>query len=642
MNGNASSYPKRRVSFVIRDEHEKKHRSAVAALQFDVNTNRLFSAGSDTIIRIWKVGNNDSASFKSPSDDAASSSVSFVQTMEHHTDWVNDVILCCGGKYLLSASNDSTVKVWNASKHFCMSTLRTHKDYVSCMAYAKELEKAASAGFDQSIYLWDIETLTKLTCINNTVTTSSLNGSKDSIYSLSMNDMGSLIASGSTEKVIRLWDTRSCQKVMKLRGHIDNIRALIISPDGTKCVSASSDATVRLWDLGQQRCIATCLAHQEGVWTLQSDAMFNYIYSGGRDKKVYRTNVSDFSQSSLVLEEDAPIKKILIENPSNPTSLWTSTWSSNIKRWNISETNSNINDIAYDYEGRENIVPELVIPGAPSIKYHVVLNDKRHVVTKDSEGCVALYDVLGGRKVAEYGIFVPSWFTVDFKSGMLQITLDESDVFSAWLSAKDAGVEDSDTKINYGGMMLRSLFERWPKCDMGIDGSETSIATADYLPVPEHTPLIICESNGRPLFRLLIKDAINETESSLLAEYVPTWVTDVVERNLLPKFNKMPFFLLPHPSTNSKTPKKERLSATEMLQVKKVMEHVFEKILNAENPLSPDRTISDPIPSDLDQRLELYCNDQKLDPDMDLRTVKHFIWKQGGDLLIHYKAIKFN
>lgn len=51
-----------------------------------------------------------------------------------------------------------------------MSTLRTHKDYVRALAYAKDREQVASAGFDKSIYLWDINTLTALTASNNTVT----------------------------------------------------------------------------------------------------------------------------------------------------------------------------------------------------------------------------------------------------------------------------------------------------------------------------------------------------------------------------------------------------------------------------------------------------------------------------------------
>lgn len=63
---------------VICESEEKKHRAGVNALQFDQHTGRLFSAGRDSIIRVWA---NDN-----------------VQNMEHHTDWVNDIVLCCGGR----------------------------------------------------------------------------------------------------------------------------------------------------------------------------------------------------------------------------------------------------------------------------------------------------------------------------------------------------------------------------------------------------------------------------------------------------------------------------------------------------------------------------------------------------------------
>lgn len=43
------------VSFVIRDEEERRHRSGVNALQYDCNTARLYSAGRDSIIRCWNV-----------------------------------------------------------------------------------------------------------------------------------------------------------------------------------------------------------------------------------------------------------------------------------------------------------------------------------------------------------------------------------------------------------------------------------------------------------------------------------------------------------------------------------------------------------------------------------------------------------
>jgi WD repeat-containing protein 48 len=52
--------------------------------------------------------------------------------------------------------------------------------------------------------------------------------------SLAMNPSGSVIVSGSTEKVLRVWDPRTCQKLMKLKGHADNVKALVLNRDGTQ------------------------------------------------------------------------------------------------------------------------------------------------------------------------------------------------------------------------------------------------------------------------------------------------------------------------------------------------------------------------------------------------------------------------
>ena len=61
------------------------------------------------------------------------------------------------------------MKVWDAYEGYCMSTLRTHKDYVKALAYAKDREHVASGGFDKQIFLWDVNVLTQLTATNNTV-----------------------------------------------------------------------------------------------------------------------------------------------------------------------------------------------------------------------------------------------------------------------------------------------------------------------------------------------------------------------------------------------------------------------------------------------------------------------------------------
>ena len=113
--------------------------------------------------------------------------------------------------------------------------------------------------------------------------------------------------------------------------------------------------------------------------------------------------------------------------------------------------------------------------------------------------------------------------------------------------------------------------------------------------------------------------------------------------------------------------RKDKLSASDMLQVRKVIEHVYEKMMGSETGSSApaaSATSSDQHASHnssaggnsgsgrtgdrnseggisiAEEKVELLCQDQVLDPDMDLRTVRHFIWKSGADLILHYRPLK--
>lgn len=87
--------------------------------------------------------------------------------------------------------------------------------------------------------------------------------------------------------------------------------------------------------------------------------------------------------------------------------------------------------------------------------------------------------------------------------------------------------------------------------------------------------------------------------------------------------------------------------ANEFIQCRKVCEHVLDKILMEiptngtgvnSNSSQNNSDASDGSQIPAEDKIELLCNDVVCDPSMDLRTVKHFIWKQSSDLTFHYKT----
>src|SRR3989440_6427099 len=78
-----------------------------------------------------------------------------LQTLEGHSRWVSSVAFSHDSTRLASASNDSTVKIWDARSGKCLQTLEGHSDSVNSVAFSHDLTRLASAGIVSMVAFWD-------------------------------------------------------------------------------------------------------------------------------------------------------------------------------------------------------------------------------------------------------------------------------------------------------------------------------------------------------------------------------------------------------------------------------------------------------------------------------------------------------
>ena len=75
-----------------------------------------------------------------------------------------------------------------------------------------------------------------------------LEGHTSWVTAVAFSPDGSLLASASNDKTVRLWNPQTGQEVQVLEGHTSWVTAVAFSHDGLLLASASYDATVRLWN----------------------------------------------------------------------------------------------------------------------------------------------------------------------------------------------------------------------------------------------------------------------------------------------------------------------------------------------------------------------------------------------------------
>lgn len=237
------------------------------------NPNQVVSVSNDSTIRFWDVSDRAKpvqymgASFKGQA----------VKGGGWNYDYVTSIAFSPSGDYFALGRRRGTVMLFNAQGQLAELPFEIPTDgdsyaRVSTVAFSPDGETIASVSTDNTVRLWDLEgnlrdTIEGPQCsgdskISPQITAVAFSPDRKSIAF-------SQIATGDVEAcqahTVQLWDLETKKYLRTLKGHEDKINTLAFSLDGEILASGSSDKTVRLWDAATGQLIGNPLAAHEGV-----------------------------------------------------------------------------------------------------------------------------------------------------------------------------------------------------------------------------------------------------------------------------------------------------------------------------------------------------------------------------------------
>lgn len=161
---------------------------------------------------------------------------------------INSVAFDASGTHIVTASDDNTIKLWDATTGVERAEFTGHDDacaddnnrcWVWDAAFSPDSARAVSASRDRTAIVWDT---------SNAAAITTLTGHAATIYDVAWSPDGAAIATGSGDNTIKLWNPETGDEIRTLSIHIDNINSVDFHPGGDMLAAASTDGTVSLWN----------------------------------------------------------------------------------------------------------------------------------------------------------------------------------------------------------------------------------------------------------------------------------------------------------------------------------------------------------------------------------------------------------
>ena len=451
----------------------------------------VISCSSDMTIKLWRPHSTDQG---------------IPTTLGNHADYVK-CLASPGGTstWVASGGLDRKIILWDVNGKGEIQKIKAGEDSEGPKGSVYTLATGggfiASGGPEKVVRIWDPNSGKRI---------AKFVGHTDNVRSILLSDDGRTMLTASSDTTIRLWSlaTRRCLHTFTM--HNNSVWALHslhprleVFHAGDRGGLVTKTDIRRISDIDEAECVAVYKEHHgvtkivgvgNRIWSATSSSSINrwldtpdwdplpppVIHHRASSASRHRSSIT---QSRTSVSQSGPAPPI----PPQAFLRLTSIHDALLQVGPISNKDQDVSSVftaipppqvPFFREEPHHIVPvrdepDTTIAGQHGLIKHILLNDRRRVLTLDTSHTVALWDIVECKHIQSFGAKdisevekqvnsnenVPNWCTVDTRIGSITVMLDERSAFDAEVYRDEMGLHDEgDQRINIGKWVLRYLF----------------------------------------------------------------------------------------------------------------------------------------------------------------------------------------